>query len=84
MKNSHTIYKLLRKLEETDIPFRIDRLNSESIVVTAMFSRSIVDFKVFENGHLEISEYHKTPSILQSIEDVYSFIDGYNYEKDLC
>ena len=84
MKNSHTIFRLLRKLEKADIPFRIDRLNSESITVIATFSRTITHFEIFENGDVEISEYYKGPSVLQSLEDVFSFIDGYNFKNDLC
>jgi len=81
MNSSHTIYKLLRKLEETDIPFSISRFSWESITVIARFSKDITAFEVFEDGKIEVFDYQKTPSILRSLEDVFDFIDGYNYEE---
>ena len=82
MEKTHTIYKLLKSLEEATLPHFITYYDSEYITIIVHVLEQIIELDIFEDGHIEVQEYTESISILDCNEAVFDFIDKFKDKDD--
>jgi hypothetical protein len=71
----HPLYTLLRDLEAARIHFTLGRFREETILVTLTLVGERVEVDVFEDGHMEVSRFPGSESVIGGHELVRVLID---------
>jgi len=79
---SHSLYRLLRLLDEQRLWHRVDhhRLDSVMITVTAVGERLEID--VFEDGHIEFSRFKGNESVESDADQLDRVVRQLGKQKD--
>ena len=65
---SSTIFTILKKLDDAKVHYFIQRHRYNTIDITATFVGKRLEISVFDDGHVEVSEFKGDESVLD--EDV--------------
>jgi hypothetical protein len=60
---SHTLFDLLRELEEASIPYLLARDRSDALRIDLSLVGERIEIDVFEDGHMEVSRFRGSESI---------------------
>ena len=60
---THTLYQMVRLLEEQKLWYRVDRHRHESIMLTVTIVGERLEVDVFEDGHIEFSRFKGDESV---------------------
>jgi len=60
---SHSLYRLLRLLDEQRLWHRVDRHRLDSVMITVTAVGERLEIDVFENGHIEFSRFKGNESV---------------------
>lgn len=71
---SHALYDLLRDLESARIHFTLHRYRPDTVLVTMTLVGERVEVDVFEDGHIEVSRFTGSESIVGELELVANLI----------
>ena len=71
----HPLYNLLRDLEAAKIHFTLGRYRAETILVTLTHECERVEVDVFEDGHMEVSRFPGSESIVGGEELVRALVE---------
>jgi len=72
---SHPLYQLLNKLADAKIHFTLARHRDDTVLVTMTLVGERVEVDVFEDGHMEVSRFPGSESIVGGAELVERLID---------
>ena len=77
---SHTLYELLKRLDEANIHYELARHRDDTVMVTITFIGERVEVDVFDDGHMEVSRFPGTEDVLGGQELIYQLIDNAVFE----
>lgn len=61
---STTLFGILKKLDDAKIHYYLGRYRSDMINITATFVGKRLEISVFEDGHVEVSEFRGNEDVL--------------------
>lgn len=73
--HSHSLYRLLRTLEDAKIHFTLARHREDTVLVTMTFVGERVEVDVFEDGHMEVSRFPGNEDVVGDADLVQRLID---------
>lgn len=79
--SAQPLYALLKRLEEDQVHFNLNRYRDDSVTVTATYLNERVEIDVFEDGHMEVSRFQGSEDILGDAKYVYELLDQKNDEE---
>ena len=72
---SHSLYELLKRLDETKIHYSLSRDRSDTVMVTVTLVGERIEVEVFDDGHMEVDRFLGTEDILGGKEVIYDLIE---------
>ncbi|MBY3544972.1 hypothetical protein HFN69_35080 [Rhizobium laguerreae] len=67
---STTLFEILKKLDDARVHYHIGRYRSDTVDITATFVGKRLEISVFDDGHVEVSEFRGNEDVLdQSVLD---------------
>jgi hypothetical protein len=66
----HELFRLLRRLDELHLHYRLDRCRDESVMVTVTLVGERIEIDVFEDGHIEYSSFKGDEAVESGDESV--------------
>jgi hypothetical protein len=78
---THSLFKLLRRLDAANYHYFISRHRPETVLVTVIFIGERVEVDVFEDGHMEVSRFPGSEKILGGEDLIFDLIKE-NEAKD--
>jgi hypothetical protein len=78
---SHSLYELLKSLDDAKYHFVLSRNRDDTVTVTITFVGERVEVDVFEDGHMEVSRFLGTEDILGGQELIYDIIKKNTFEN---
>ena len=80
---SHSLYDLLRKLEEARIHYNLSSHRDDAVLVTVYLVGERIEVDVFSDGHMEVSRFLGTEDVLGGSELIYDMIEKSNFEDKM-
>ena len=77
----HTLYSLLRLLDEQRLWYRIDRHRSESVMITVTIVGERLEIDVFEDGHVEFSRFRGNEDVESDADELDQIIRQHGKPK---
>lgn len=74
---THRLYQLIADLEKRKIHFAMSRLRSDSIMLTCTIVGVRIEIDVFEDGHIEYSEFEGDESVLEDEMRLKNLLDSH-------
>jgi hypothetical protein len=71
----HPLYLLLQRLERAKIHFTVGRYRSDTVLVTITVVGARIEVDVFEDGHMEVSQFAGQEDIVGGLALVERIID---------
>ena len=75
--NTHTLYNLVRRLEDANIFFTLGRNRPDTILVSITVPGERIEIDVFDDGHMEVSRFKGNESIVGEENLVEEIINEY-------
>jgi hypothetical protein len=72
---THELYRMIRKLEQNSVWFRLDRLRDDSVMITATVVGERIEIDVFEDGHIEYSRFRGGEDVESDVEALIALLD---------
>lgn len=76
----HPLFSLLRELDAANIHFQIGRYRDETVLVTLTVVGERIEVDVFEDGHMEVSRFPGSESIVGDEKTVQAIIQEHRSE----
>jgi len=73
--SSHSLFSLLRRLEDAKIHFTLARHREDTVLVTMTLVGERVEVDVFADGHMEVSRFPGNEDVVGDAELVQRLID---------
>ncbi|NEU11562.1 hypothetical protein G3T14_05400 [Methylobacterium sp. BTF04] len=64
---SHTLYRMIRLLEQEGVHYRLDCHRDDSIMITASLVGERIEIDVFEDGRIEYSRFRGSEDVEDDI-----------------
>ena len=74
---THKLYQLITELEKRKIHFFMSRLRNDSIMLTCTIVGMRMEVDVFEDGHIEYSEFKGDESVLDDETHLRNLMDSH-------
>lgn len=71
----HPLYQLLSDLERARIHFSVGRFRSDTVLVALTLAGERVEIDVFEDGHMEVSRFKGSESVVGGADLVNQIIE---------
>lgn len=65
---AHPLFDLLRKLEDRNIFFNLNRYREDSVTVSVTLVGERLEIDVFEDGHIEYSRFTGSEEVLDDLK----------------
>lgn len=78
---SHSLYKLLKRLDETHCYYSLSRHRPDAVLVTITFVGERIEVEVFDDEHMEVSRFLGTEDILGGQELMFDLIEKNELEN---
>jgi hypothetical protein len=72
---THPLYSLLQRLERARIHFTLGRYRDDTVLVTITIVGARIEIDVFDDGHMEISQFTSHEDIVGGLELIEKIID---------
>ena len=74
---AHRLYTLLTDLDEARIHYTLARTRADTVRVNVTVVGARVEIDVFEDGHLELSEFRGSENVIDDAEFLTSLIEAH-------
>ncbi len=78
---NHTLYDLLKKLDQSKFYYTISRHRKDTVMVTISFVGERTEVEVFNDGHMEVSRFLGTEEVSGGQEFIYDLIEKKSFEN---
>jgi hypothetical protein len=80
---THPLYDLLKRLDEANFYYSLNRHRDDTVLVTIAFVGERVEIDVFNDGHMEVSRFLGTEDVLGGEELVNDLIEKHSFENKI-